>query len=232
VKVASSHGFIDGEYQDGEIRGRVFMCGASGYGKTFEMLRLVGQCRGGAVFYDSTGRHSIKGAVYVHQPAELKRELRRRLNSRFRVVYQPMNGELMEHFRAVCIIVEAFAGMTFAVDEIDEYCGPEWGQSRVPPELYKLVHFGRHAGTPGLERRGVALLYTARIPTSVARCLTSQASELRLFHEHEPEYVKYYSKVIHSRANAEKLFTLPKYSFYIWHNDGNEPALAGGVRRV
>lgn len=228
-------GFYDGEYQDGEVRGRVFLCGASGYGKTTEALRLLAQCHNGVVFYDHTGRHSLPRAVYVHTVEQLKSELRRRLHTRFRIIYQPWDGNLVEHFRNVCIVVEAIAGMTFFVDEIDEYCGPEWGQSRVPPELYKLVHFGRHAGNvrepvAGWNRRGVALLYTARIPTSVARALTSQASELRLFHEHEPAYVKYFAGVIGSE-NAERLKSLPKYQFYVWHQ-GEALRLAGGTRRV
>ena len=41
-------GFIDGEYQDGELRGCTFIAGKRGMGKTTEMARLlwpvVGEC--------------------------------------------------------------------------------------------------------------------------------------------------------------------------------------------
>jgi hypothetical protein len=224
-------GFIDGEYQDGDVRGRVFVCGASGYGKTTEVLRLISQCQGGALFFDTTGRHSIQGAVYVHEPGELKKQLLRVMNKRFRIVYQPMGGDLTAHFRAACKVVDAVAGMVFAVDEIDSFCGPEWGDSRVPPELYKLVHFGRHCGRAwGEKRHGIAMVYTARIPTSVARALTSQAYEMRLFHEHESSYVRYFAKGPIGKDNAQRLIGLKHYAFFVWRNDGQPMRLSGGKR--
>ena len=225
-------GFIDGEYQDGEVRGRVFVCGQTGCGKTTEMLRLIGQCSGGAVFFDTTGRHEIRGAVIVHEPGELERALLARIgkgSEHFRVLYQPWGGDLIEHFRHACRIVELIASITFAIDEVDSFCGPEWGSSHVPAELYKLAHFGRHAGKYWRgKRRGVALLYTARIPTSVARVLSSQAYEMRLFHEHESSYLNYYAKGPLGKDNARKLLALRNYQFYIWKNDGKPMALAGG----
>jgi hypothetical protein len=223
-------GIIDGEYQDGEARGRVFISGATNHGKTFEMRRLLEQCSGGSVLYDHTGRQALRGAVIVRQPCELKNEFRRQWGTPFRLVYRPTAGDLTEHFRAVCSIVFATAGLVVGIDEIDAYCGPIWGDSRMPPELYKLVHYGRHA--PGVETepaRGVALLYTARIPASIAPALRSQASELRLFHEQEPLYVKKYLEPIIGSEAARRLPGLQRFQFLIWRHD--RPIKVAGGRR-
>ena len=40
-------GFVDGEYQDGELRGCTFIAGKRGMGKTTEMARLRAFCAGG-----------------------------------------------------------------------------------------------------------------------------------------------------------------------------------------
>jgi hypothetical protein len=121
------------------------------------------------------------------------------------------------------------------VDEVDFYCESTFGPSRMPPELYKLIHFGRHA--PGSEvtdarRRGVAMLYTARIPTSVARALSSQASEFRLFHEDDGEYLDFFRRgVLRNRENTERLRELPKFKFFRVWKDGAQPMeLCGGAR--
>jgi hypothetical protein len=132
--------------------------------------------------------------------------------------------------------VYTVAELTFAVDEIDFYCDSTFGQSRMPKPLYDIVHFGRHApgsAVPNATRRGVAIMYTARIPTSVARALTSQAYEFRLFHEDEGDYLDYFAKgALRSKANAAKLATLPKYKFYQFFKEGGQPMkLYGGIRK-
>jgi len=232
--------FIDGEYQDGEVRGRLFLCGQSGYGKTTEMIRLCDQCRGGVIFYDHTGNHRLKGAVYVHQPKDLARAIRANLargRERFRIMYVPMGGDLHEHFHAVCKMAYAVASLTLAVDEIDSYCSSRYGDSRMRKELYDIVHFSRHAPgaqIPNSKRRGMALLFTARIPTSIARGLSSQSSEFRLFHEDDGEYLDFFRRgVLRNKENAEKLRELPKYKFYQVFKDGSAPMkLCGGPRKI
>ncbi|HYE23824.1 MAG TPA: hypothetical protein VEG32_01370 [Clostridia bacterium] len=44
----------------------------------------------------------------------------------------------------MCKIVISFGSMIFGIDELDRHCGSQWGQHRMPPELYDLVNYGRH----------------------------------------------------------------------------------------
>jgi hypothetical protein len=139
-------GFIDGEYQDGELRGCTFIAGKRGMGKTTEMARLLSLCSGGVLFFDSLSRHEsvLEGYKIISQPGELENYLRVNRARRFRVLYQPRAGSLDEHFQAVCTVVRAFGSMILGVDELDMLCGSQWGDSRMPPEFYHLVNYGRH----------------------------------------------------------------------------------------
>ena len=171
-----SRGFIDGEYQDGELRGLNFLVGRRGTGKTTEMDRLLGESvQAGAYFL----RHALEtyagifhGYIVISQPANLEAYLRLNRGRQFRVLYQPRSGSLDDHFRSVCRVVRAFGWMIFGIDELDKLCGARWGDARMPPELSHLVNYGRH------ER--VSMIATARRPRAVARGYTAE-SEMRLF---------------------------------------------------
>jgi hypothetical protein len=200
------------------------------------------------ILYDHTGQHKLRGAVYVSQPGDLVSVMRRNLDAGregFRVVYQPpaiisrdiKSNPLHDHFRAVCEAAYLVAGVVLAVDEIDSYCTSKYGDGRMPPELYAIAHFGRHApgtGFSGGKRRGMALLFTARIPTTVARGLASQASEFRLFHEDDGEYLDYFRRgALRNKENTERLRTLEKYQYLRVLKDWSEPMeLRGGARKV
>jgi hypothetical protein len=215
-------GFIDGEYQDGELRGCTFIAGKRGMGKTTEMARLLGACSGGVLFFDSLSRHEsvLPGYKLFSQPGQLETYLRINRGRRFRVLYQPRSGDVGEHFSAVCTIVRAFGEMIFGVDELDMLCGPRWGASQMPPEFYHLVNYGRHCK--------VSMLATARRPMSVARGFTSQCLQMRLFNMTERADLKYFEDYI-GQTDAQRLPSLSKYQFLHWTGDG-PGALCGGRR--
>ncbi len=208
-------GFIDGEYQDGELRGCTFIAGQRGMGKTTEMARLLTACSGGVIFFDALSRHESVLYTYrnIAQPGELMEYLRLNRGRRFRVLYQPREGDLDAHFRAVCKIVRAFGWLIFGMDELDMMCGPRWGDSRMPPELYHLVNYGRHCR--------VSMLATARRPMNVARGYTSQCQTMRLFYTRERADVRYFEEYI-GQEDAARLTRLKKYHYLKW--DGAGPA--------
>ncbi len=207
-------GFIDGEYQDGEVRGCTFIAGVRGMGKSTEMARLISLCAGGAIFWDPVARHGnlMPGGVLIHQPGDLERYLRVNRARRFRVVYQPRSGDVDEHFRAVCRTVRAFGWMVLAIDEIDIVSGAHWGPSWMCAELYHLVNFGRHCR--------VSLLATARYPNAVPRGYTSQCTSMRLFRTTEPKHLRYFEEYI-GAENASKLRSLPPYNYLLWSGEGH-----------
>ena len=217
----SKRGFIDGEYQDGELRGLTFIAGQRGMGKTTEMGRLLGLCSGGVVFFDSLSKHEgvLKGYVLVSQPGQMEAYLRANSKRRFRLLYQPRAGDIDGHFRAFCTIVRAFGSMIVGIDELDMLCGSQWGEKRMPPEFSHLVHYGRHSR--------VSMLATARRPMDVARGFTSQCGEMRLFHMREKGDLKYFENYI--GALAARLPSLQKYQYLHWTGDGEATTCGGRV---
>lgn len=209
-------GFIDGEYQDGELRGCTFLAGERGMGKTTEMARLLAQCGGGVAFFDSTAKHEalLRGYTTVRQPGELKAFLARNAKRRFRLRYVPklnMFGEAdvdeVAHLRAFCTVVSAYGNMVVGIDEIDLYCGAEWGKRGMPIELYKVAHMGRHFP--------LAALVTARDPTTLSIHFRTQCATMRLFRQCEDRYVQYFAGRI-GKANAARLPHLERFRFLLW----------------
>ena len=216
-------GFLDGEYQDGEIRGLIFICGMRGMGKTTEMDRLLSLCGGGVVFFDTLSKHAavLKGYKVISQPGDFEEYLRVNQGRRFHVLYQPRKGKLDAHYRAVCAIVRAFGKMILATDELDKLCGPRWGDTRMCPELEHLVNYGRH--------EQVSMIATARRPTGVARGYAAE-SELRLFKIKDQTYIDYFVDLI-GKEDATRLRRLDKFQFLLCKDD-EEPQLIGGRRAL
>lgn len=214
-------GFIEGEYQDGEIRGCGFIGGVRGMGKTTEMARLLSACLGGYIFFDPLSKHEnvLPGARLIRQPGELKDYVGVNRKRRFAVLYQPNSGEVDAHFRALCMVARAYGWMTLAIDELDMLCGPRWGDTRMCPELYHLVNYGRHCR--------VSLLATARRPMNVARGFTSQCQQMRLFHTREKADVRYFEEYI-GQSEAQRLPSLPRFHYLLWTGDGEAGTYIGG----
>lgn len=212
-------GFIDGEYQDGELRGVGFLVGKRGMGKTTLMGDLFKQCTGGTLFFDSLSKHEavLPGYKLFCEPGPLKDYLRMNSARRYRILYQPRSGDIEQHFQAACVIVRAVGNMVFGVDELDMLCGSHWGPSWMCPGLYHLVNYGRHSK--------VAMLATARRPMNVPRGYTSQCLEMRLFGMTERADLKYFEDYI-GATDAARLATLQKYQYLHWTGDG--PALLKG----
>jgi hypothetical protein len=220
-----SRGFIDGEYQDGEIRGCSFLAGIRGMGKTTEVARRLNACGGGTVFFDPLAKHGplFPSGVLIHQPGQLQEYLRINRGRRVRVVYQPRAGSLDAHFQAVCAIVRAFGWLVLAVDELDTVSGPRWGSSWMCQEFYHLVNYGRHCR--------VSLLATARYPNAVPRGYTSQCTSMSLFRITEPKHLKYFEEYI-GAENTSRLPSLPKYQYLRWSGDGEPSAMCNGANTL
>jgi hypothetical protein len=220
-------GFIDGEYQDGELRGLGFLAGERGMGKTTEMIRLVEQCTGQVIFFDTIGTHEhllrAKGFVPFSNPERLQAYLRKNRGRRVRVCYVPQDEYPDVHCAAVCLMVRAFGWMILCIDEIDTFCGAEHGVKGMPMELYNLAHYGRHYR--------VSMLCTARDPASLSIRFRSQCGSMRIFRTTEDRYVDYFKARI-GKVNAGKLVTLQKTYFLHWRAGEIDAPVEGGPRRL
>lgn len=176
---------------------------------------------------------SQPGYVTFHSPGPLKLFLAERLSSssRFRVMYQPLSGDLQEHFEAVTQMALTFGrlgpGLIYAIDEVDRFC--DNGRLKVPkqkagepsrdPALKDLINYGRH--------RKVSAICTSRRPAQVARELTSQCAEIRCFRTTEPRDIRYFADIMGDTA-ANKLPSLGQYQYLRWTDDCSEPEIRGG----
>lgn len=219
-------GFIDGEYCDGEVAGLGAVFGLRRMGKSTEVIRLANQCRGTVIFWDYTGNHGglVNSATTVHQPGKLKDVLRARTaRKRLAVRYVPRDREFVEHFRAMCAICAAVGDLVLIVDEVDAVCGAQWGQTRMCPELYELVHMGRH--------HHVSMMVTARDTASVPINLRSQCDTFRLFRTTEQGYIDYLAKRI-GKQNALRLPSLPQYEYLLWNSGEEQVRIMKGGKEV
>jgi hypothetical protein len=215
-------GFVDGEYQDGEIRGLAFLAGKRGMGKTTELVRLLKACSGGVVFFDTLSKHAhlLKGWRIVGKPGNLKEAIRANPNN-FKIVYQPMFGDRAAHFEAVCAIVKAVGWCVFGVDEVDRHTTANIVELKLKtPSLHDLIEYGRHYRVAGL--------FTARKPSQVPRALTSECAEFRLFRTTENLYVRYWADTIGDTKTADSLRTLPKFHYLLCRDGEDVQVLSGG----
>lgn len=233
-----ARGFIDGEYQDGEIRGLTFVAGERGMGKTTESIRLVHTCGGAVVFFDTVGTHAPmlvpRGFVEFNEPGRLRDYIGANLGRRVRAVYVPRDEFPEKHVTEVCRMVRAFGvhmykrinpnlGIILDVDEIDQFCGPEYGHKWMPKELYDLAHFGRHYH--------VSMVCAARDPKTLSKKFRSQCADMRIFRVSEKADVDYFAARI-GQANAGKLPTLQKTYFLHWRAGQIAAEVEGGPRAL
>ena len=214
-----ARGFIDGEYEDNEIRGLGLVAGVRGYGKTCELVRLLNGCTGRVWFFDTLGTHgNLFKAPTVSQPDQL----RKLVNAR-RVRYVPTSGDMADHFRRVCALARAVGNLVLGADELDNFCDSSWGPKRMPPELNAIVQYGRHFR--------VAMLGVTRVPQEVARGYRSQCERFLMFHTDDPDHLEALAKFC-GQDIAAKLPSLPKYRYLQWQKGISGAQMKGKVRKV
>lgn len=100
-------------------------------------------------------------------------------------------------FDKICRIVYALSKTYFVVDEIDNFCKSNY----TPDYLTKVIRYGR--------KYNIGLIFVTRRPAEVSRLLTSQASKIISFTQHEPNDIKYLAPII---PGSERILTLPRFS--------------------
>lgn len=132
-------------------------------------------------------------------------------------------------FERIARLAIACKWLVFGVDEFDEFCtaGHTTALDRktykqvfgnTKPALYQIANYSRH--------HKMAFIASSRRPAQVARELTSQYSELRVFRMTEAGDISYFAGIL-GESVAERLKTLADYT-YLRARDGQEPEIAGG----
>lgn len=213
-------GFIDDEWQDGGVRGRVFIVGLPGSGKSELLYRRVRRCSRIVVFDPVAARTIAQlvekdGFQRVSQPSELRDLIAENFDGGFRVVYTPTQGDGLKHFESVNAIVRLAGRMVYAVDEVDKYQEPGWA----PAELYELLNYGRHVQ--------VAMIGTARRGAQTSKEYTYGLSEICAFSFSEPNDLKYFEGKC-GLAVADVIPSLGKYEYIRWMQGAPNPEKGSG----
>jgi hypothetical protein len=222
---------IDGEYSDGNIAGLVVAAGKRKSGKTFLAFQESLLCKRKVHFdtldqYTAEKGYDLKGWQIAHQPGELREIFATNLNAEhLSVIYKPLGGDKVTHFRAVTRLVLNYGklgrGVIYFVDEIDKFCSPHEPLKTGCPQLYDLVEYGRHFK--------VSAWFNTRRPHAVSRSLTAQVAEFRIFKTTEPLDKKYFEKSIGSAV--KELPRLGKYEYLWWTDDAHRDAeIRGGAK--
>jgi hypothetical protein len=197
-------GFDGLEWCDGGNRGRIFICGDPGCGKTTELLKRCEPCQRVVVFNTLGSIAPPRGWVEVSTPYDLLFCMMAR--PAWKLIYTPRDGTLEKHFDRSCEIVKAVRGVVFAVDELGFFTGPNY----LPPAFAQLAFMGRHAR--------VCVIATSQYVVDVPRKYTSAcmaAGEIAVFRQLEPAYLKAWEE----RAGKEFAARLPhlkQFEFATW----------------
>lgn len=116
--------------------------------------------------------------------------------------YRP-KGNSIEEFDWFCADVLAHRNIVFAIESIDLFSPPF---KPVPPNLWKLVHWGR--------KRGIGLIMTSRRIASVHKDPCSQCKHWFIFYTFLPNDVDYLRKFVGETADKAK--QLKPWYFLYW----------------
>jgi len=163
----------------------------------------------------------------VHQPGELHKILAAAgRKGPVHVVYQPKDGDPVEHFEHVAWMCIRAGHIVFMCDEVDMICSAGsaknkesdyWRQYHRPPALSHIVNFGRHSP--------MAFVGISRAPQDVWRRLRGQAGRMLVFTMDDDLELE----ALRSRLgrDADQLPHLERYTYLDWY-DGEGATVEGG----
>lgn len=172
-------------------RGIEFISGQRGTGKTKYLISRVLRRENRFFVYDHM--NELAGRAPGHRFFQLEESIdycARNARGFCMVYFAPTEGATSEDFKVVCSVPFGFKDMTLVLDEVDQLAGSV--SPPPPPELLKLVRFGRHFGS--------SIVAIARRPADVSRALTSQARRFVCFRQTEPSDLKFLRSVCGPQA--------------------------------
>jgi hypothetical protein len=163
----------------------------------------------------------------VTQPGQLRDALAKAGKSgAVRVIYQPRQGDLVEHWEHVCALCVKAMNLILVADEVDMICSAGapnnatsgyWKKFQKTPGLETIVQFGRHSH--------IAFLGIARAPQDVWRRLTGQSNRIMVFRMNE----RLELDAVRGRLGkaTDELPDLGEYQYLDWKDDGTVTKAGG-----
>lgn len=177
--------------------------GIRGSGKSNTVRQLIKEVP--RLFVVDTLCKDYSDGVTFHSLAELKKFWLKVYSENFRLIYRPPgdDSETIEDIAEICTLCMACGNLTLVVEELNII----FDDKRPPIEFNKMVFGGRD---PGVELIGVA-----QRPVGFGRKLTSQAKEIYVFYNREPDDVRYFKNNLGSDA-ANAIRNLELYQYLKW----------------
>jgi len=172
----------------------IFVSGQRGSGKSYWVKNFIRGLPRYVLYdalseYEGPSRFADIGALLEFSKADRKEGF-------YEAIYDPLEHE---DFPLFCRIALALGNLYVIIEEIDLFATPYL----TPPELQKLIKYGRH--------HGINVIGVSRRPSEVSRLFTSQATRFVLFRQIEPRDITYFRSVI--GPQADRLPDLPQFCF-------------------
>ncbi len=163
----------------------IFVSGQRGSGKSYwvkNFIKTLPRC----FIYDSLGEYE-GDQRFLNCDAIIDFLIQDELKPQFfTAIFDPYNHEDFPYF---CRIMLARGDMYVVIEEIDLFTSP----LNTPPELMKLIKYGRHYG--------IQIIGISRRPAEVSRQFTAQSTRFVIFGQREPRDLQYFRSVIGTQAD-------------------------------
>lgn len=177
---------------------RLFVCGMTGWGKSFFVKNAIYPQLTRVVFHDPKRQHNELHDVFVHNPTQLQLAWDRNIT---RIIYQPETIHI-EDFNTVCHMIYSQGNTVLIVDESSFYTGP----NTIPYWYEMLIKMGRS--------RNCGVVSLSQQPTFIKGVIISESDYLVAFRlEYEADRRKLAGKVGNA---AFKTGNLPKYHYLLY----------------
>jgi hypothetical protein len=186
----------------------ILIFGKRGSGKSFLLQKLIEKTPR-LLTFDTLGEYTQ--GVVCDNVQTLAGFWQKHYHQNFRLIYRPLKPA--EEVETIAGLVWTCGNMTFAVEEIDTFCGP----LQIGDNFAQIIQRGRH--------KNIELIGITQRPFGINRLLTSQAKEIYVFNTNEPRDREYLRNLLGSEIDA-KLDALKQYEFIKW-TDGQQELITG-----
>lgn len=179
----------------------ILIFGKRGSGKTTLTQSLI-QDEARLIIFDPLHEYNAFGKTFIDND-DLISYLKDKSDTFFRITYQPDLPS--ENFDFICEVVYCLYDVVFVCEEVD--IGTRGLTGFTPPPLERLICQGRH--------KNISIIAITRRSPEIPKMLTSQASKIISFCQHEPNDIEYLTKAT-NKDFADRLKGLKDYQYLVY----------------